>query len=128
MTPLAYVAAYFCACVGGWFVVACCMCVMHRLVLKEWRPFSEWSDFLVGAIERAVALTLVLLAPSYLPTFIGAWIALKMALGWQRDHYSDSVRLKSLLGLIGSVISFAIAIVVGYALNPDALDVWATAH
>lgn len=122
-----YLGAYFLACVVGWLAVACALYVMRWLVLKERRPpFIEWSAFLGGATERAVALTLVLTAPPYLPAFIGGWVLLKFAIGWQRST-SDEVAEQSFLALIGNVISFAIAIAIGVLLNPKALEVWATA-
>jgi hypothetical protein len=101
---------------------------MRWLVLKEWRSasFAEWLDLLVGATERFVALTLVICAPPYLPAFIGGWVALKFALGWQREARGDEVQRGSLLAMIGNVLSFAIAVGVGLALNPKALEVWAT--
>jgi hypothetical protein len=101
------------------------------------RPrFIEWLTFFGGVTERAVALTLVLKAPSYLPAFIGGWVLLKFAIGWQRDKYGgdkfgdfhdDQVGEQSFLALIGNVLSFAIAIAIGVFLNPKALEAWATA-
>src|SRR5215831_19473366 len=64
-----YIAAYLGVCVAGWLAVAVCMYVMRLLVLqKERPPFSDWPAFLGGAVERAVALTLVPWAPPYLPS------------------------------------------------------------
>ena len=82
--------------------------------------------FFIGATERAVALTLVLWAPAYLPAFIGGWVVLKFALGWQRVTEDRQVTTQSHLALIGNVISFAIPIAVGLALYPEALNAWAT--
>jgi hypothetical protein len=111
---------------GGWLV---CLYVMRWLVLeKERPPFSDWPACLGGVVERAVALTLVLYAPPYLPPFIGGWVLLKFAIGWQRQEYGDAVAKGSFLALIGSVLSFAIAIGVGVLLNPAALDIWAKPH
>jgi hypothetical protein len=125
-----YVAAYLGVCVAGWLAVAVCLYVMRWLVLqKENRPaFSDWPAFLGGAVERAVALTLVLLAPPYLPPFIGGWILLKFAIGWQREKHDDEVAKGSFLALIGNVLSFAIAIGVGVFLNPTALETWVKPH
>jgi hypothetical protein len=51
-----YLAAYLVACVAGWLAVAVCLYVMRWLVLeKERPPFSDWSAFLGGVVERAVA-------------------------------------------------------------------------
>jgi hypothetical protein len=129
MTTFTYLGAYLLACVGGWLAVACALYVMRWLVLekKSRPPFSDWPAFLGGATERAVALTLVLKAPPYLPAFIGGWVLLKFAIGWQREKHGDEVAKQSFLALIGSVLSFAVAIAIGVALNPKALEVWATA-
>ena len=111
---LCYLGAYFLTCGVGWFAVACAMWVMRRLVLKGSRPpFTDWAAFFGGATERAVALTLVLMAPSYLPAFIGGWVLLKFAIGWQREKNGDEVSEQSFLALIGNVMSFAIAIAIG---------------
>ena len=132
--PWIYVAAYLGVCVAGWLAVAVCLCVMRCLVLKkESRPaFFDWSAFLVGASERAVALTLVLYAPPYLPSFIGGWVLLKFAIGWQREGHGgkdeDEVAKQRFLALIGNLLSFAIAIGVGVFLHPPALEIWAKPH
>ena len=68
------------------------------------------------------------MAPPYVPTFIGGWVVLKFALGWRRARHSEQVETGSFLALIANVISFAIAVGVGLALNPKALEFWATAH
>jgi hypothetical protein len=128
-----YFAAYFAVWVVGWLAVAVCLYVMRWLVLKkENRPrFSDWPAFL-GGIERVVALTLVLWAPPYLPSFIGGWVLLKFAIGWQREEYGGEdkrdVEKGRFLALIGNVLSFAIAIGVGLALNPAAREIWAKPH
>jgi hypothetical protein len=129
-----YVAAYFDVCVLGWLAVAVCLYVMRWLVLRKGSrpPFSDWPAFLGGAVERAVALTLVLWAPPYLPSFIGGWVLLKFAIGWQREGYGgndkDEVAKGRFLALIGNVLSFAIAIGVGVFLNRAALEIWAKPH
>lgn len=119
------VASYFGVCIMGWALVATCLYGMRWVVLKERPPFSEWSVFFIGVTERAVALTLVLMAPPYLPVFIGGWVVLKFALGWQREKDKNAAA-GSMLALIGNVLSFAVAVAVGAALNPQALVVWAT--
>ena len=64
----------------------------------------------------------------YLPSFIGGWIVLKFALGWQRERKTKEALTGSMLALIGNVLSFAIAIAIGAWLNPNALDVRAKAN
>lgn len=70
-----------------------------------------------------MALTLVLKAPPYLPAFVGGWVLLKFALGWQRETKSSEVLTDSMLALIGNVISFGIAIWVGASIYPHAIYV-----
>ena len=56
---------------------------------------------------------------------------LKFAIGWQREKRDDDdekeVATQSFLALIGSVLSFSIAIAIGVFLNPNALEVWKNA-
>jgi hypothetical protein len=118
------VGAYLLTCIVGHFVVAGCLWAMRRRVLKEANrpPFSDWIGLFGGATERFVALTLVLMAPAYLPTFIGGWVLLKFAIGWQRERNDErqpglilppgwkhdrQVAMQSFLALIGSVLSFS---------------------
>ena|SRR5436190_815854 len=127
-----YVAAYFDACIVGGLVVAACLYGTRWLVLKKKPDFFDLPAFLGGAVERAVALTLMLLAPPYLPPFIGGWVLLKFAIGWQREGYGGKgegeVAKGRFLALIGNVLSFAWAIFVGVLLNPAALEIWAKPH
>ena len=128
---MAIAIAYLVACFAGHLVVAVLLYGMRRATLKRRPEFSdmwELSVFFIGVTERAVALTLVLWAPPYLPAFIGGWVALKFALGWQRERKTSEALTASMLALIGNVLSFAIAIGVGVVLNPEAIFVWATAR
>ena len=83
---------------------------------------------------------------SFTQTFCanGGWVLLKFALGWQasmsatehhskeerskirREYHSKEERSKiqqgSMLAMIGNVLSFAVAAVVGWVLNPDFLN------
>jgi len=77
--------------------------------------------FVIGMTERAVALTLFLLAPQYLAAFIGGWVLLKFAIGWRRTPLNYKVAVGSQLALIGNVLSFTIAIAGGAYLHPDTL-------
>jgi hypothetical protein len=127
-----YVAAYFDACIVGGLVVAVCLYGARRLILKKKPDFFDLPAFLGGAVERFVALTLVIWAPPYLPPFVGGWVLLKFAIGWQREGYGgngkDEVEKGRFLALMGNVLSFGWAIFVGALLNPEALDVWARPH
>jgi hypothetical protein len=78
-----------------------------------------------GFFERAVATTLVVIAPSSVGPFILAWVAAKIAANWQRLGKSVAARKGTQTALIANVISFSIAIVAGVCINPGALTVWA---
>jgi hypothetical protein len=88
----------------------------------------DWGTLFLGSTERLAAIALVVWAPSYLPSFIGGWVALKVALGWKASISSKDptmeVQQGGMLALIGNVLSFAVAITVGLVLNPEALKVW----
>jgi hypothetical protein len=116
-----YIEIYILVCIFGNYLVAYFMLLMRWLVGLDIRPIIEWSGFLIGLTERAVALTLVIWAPRYLATFIGGWVLLKFAIGWQRTPLNPRVALGSLLALIANVLSFALAIAGGLYLNPSAL-------
>jgi hypothetical protein len=118
------IAVYVLAMFGGHYLV--------RLILKlvRWHTGQksdkpESLDMWIGCTERAVAITMVIWTPTYVPAFIGAWVALKMAANWQRlKGESEEVRRGSLIALLGNVYSFAIAIGAGLYLNPDAIKAW----
>ena len=130
-----FIALAFLACIAGNFAVAPCMFGIRRLSLSKkylkenvQTLWGSWSVFFIGATERCVALALVLWAPPYLPAFVGGWVLLKFSLGWLRvKDGGEEARTDSMLSLIGSVLSFAIAVLLGVALNRHAIDVWATA-
>ena len=78
-------------------------------------PLAWW----VGGIERTVATTLILYASGhYLPQFIGGWVALKFAAGWQRYKVTN-LEEGGLVGLVGNVLSFGFAIWVTLQMRPD---------
>lgn len=115
------VVVYILVCIVGNYLVTFLMALMRWLVSLDIRPINEWAGFLIGFTERAVALTLVILAPRYLATFIGGWVLLKFAIGWQRTPLNPRVARGILLALIANVLSFAIAIAGGLYLHPSAL-------
>lgn len=98
--------------VFGFLIVGGCMWVIRKTVIPEEAKYSfAWLDFWVGSTERSVAMLLMLWAPTHLPTFIGAWVAAKLAANWARLKSEDiEVRQGHLIALIGSVISFGLAI------------------
>jgi hypothetical protein len=118
-----YVAIYLIVLIVGHFFVASCLYAMRRLVrVKPLPPFTEWLNFFIGGTERSVAWALYLWAPSNLPTFIGGWVLLKFAVGWQRrakepNVDGDFVEKSAMLALIGNILSFATAIAGGYLIT-----------
>jgi hypothetical protein len=58
-----YIEIYILVCIFGNYLVAYFMLLMRWLVGLDIRPIIEWSGFLIGLTERAVALTLVIWAP-----------------------------------------------------------------
>ena len=60
-----YAVAYLVACVGGWLIVGACMYGMRRWLGMNAKSFAPLELF-IGCTERAVALTLVLMAPPYM--------------------------------------------------------------
>ena len=99
-----------------------------RLLREKAKLKHEKNElvFWLGATERAAATTLVVFAPSYLPAFIGGWVALKFAVGWQR--YNEPAEAgRAMIALIANVISFAVAIGMGLVVDHSALDIWAKA-
>jgi hypothetical protein len=97
---------------GGWAIVGGCLWIIRKTVVPQDAPESfAWLDFWLGATERGVALGLMLWAKDYLPAFIGAWVAAKLAANWLRLKSEDiEVRRGHLIALIGSALSFALAI------------------
>src|SRR5690348_2917318 len=109
-----------------------------RLGLKTTNPLTDWDVLFLGNTERWVAVALVVWAPTYLPGFIGGWVLLKFALGWQakmsdkpqpwtesrnklrpltKEEDREKLRQESMLAMIGSVLSFTVAIGIGYVLH-----------
>jgi hypothetical protein len=79
-------------------------------------------DKTLGFTERFIAVALIVVAPRQVAFFIAGWVALKFAANWKRKESGEpweKVRNArfSLIALIGSAASFAIAVAVGLALR-----------
>jgi hypothetical protein len=79
-----YAVAYAISTIVGFGVIGLLLKLMRWTVNIDDRSFG-WLTFWVSGTERAAAMTLAFLAPKLLPAFIGGWIALKFAAGWQRE-------------------------------------------
>ena len=123
MTIICYVGVYALSIVGGHLIAGSCIYLIRVTVKQPLETFT-WLVFWVGGTERAVATTLVLFAPHYLPAFIGGWIALKFAANWQRRS-EEGAREASLVALVGSVLSFAVAVAAALLIRPNAIAIWA---
>jgi hypothetical protein len=120
MTLAQYFYTYYLSIFAGWAIAELCVNFMRKTV-HEPRKSGKLIDFYVGGSERFVATTLVLFAASYLPAFIGGWVALKFAAHWQRAGGSH---VPGLVALVGSIISFSVAIGAGLIFDRSALAVW----
>ncbi len=126
---MVYFWAYLFSTVGGLVLMAPIMRLMHRTSVPYnevhrsgvGRPFIKWSDVWVGCTERAIATTLWIWVPAHLPLFIGGWIALKAAGSWAKVSGPDSGAQAHHIALVGNAFSFAIAISVGYFVEPQSL-------
>jgi len=112
-----YVGVYILSLGGGWLIAGLAVYLMRKSIRIP-REFFKVIDLWVGGTERAVATTLVLFAPHYLPGFIGGWVVLKFAANWQRQPNEPGVAQKSLAALVGSIFSFAVAIGAGLYCGP----------
>jgi hypothetical protein len=84
---------------GGWLIVGACMCLMRRIVQNTKDKSFTFLDLCLGSAERGVAVTLILFAPGYLASFIGAWIALKFAaIGRSRRSIRRSLGMNDGIG------------------------------
>lgn len=78
----------------------------------------------MGLTERATITILFILTPKLLPAFIGGWTVAKLAAGWGRVEVNNTaVRASHMMALVGSVLSYAIAIAAGYWAHPESLGV-----
>ncbi len=122
MNLVQYFVGYTLSIFGGWAICWALLAGMRRTLGMGNYAFDPLALY-VGGTERAVVTTLVIFTPAYVPAFIGGWVVLKIAAGWGRRQGNDAEK-GHFLALVGSVISFAIAIGVGLWLDPSALSVW----
>ena len=98
--------------IAGFGFVGSLMAVMRRTTGHK-GPAFEWSSYWVGCAERGVTTALTIWQPDNLKWFIGAWVTAKLAANWKRMTNSEQTRLGHVLALVGNLLSFAFAIVVG---------------
>jgi len=114
------IALYASSIILGFGLVGFSLYLMRKKVLprRKFRQSFGWMVFFVGATERFAATTLAAFAPAQLASFIAGWVALKYAVNWQKKP-DNKARENSLFAIIGTVLSFAIAIGIGLAITPD---------
>src|SRR3990167_1087530 len=117
---MTYVLAYVLSVAGGWLIAGVAIHIMRKSICVPRGRFFKWIDVWVGGSERAVATTLLLFAPAQLAVFIGGWMALKLAANWQRSTDPDAPQT-TFVAMVGSVVSFSVAIAAPLLLLPDAL-------
>jgi len=79
---------------------------------------------LLGVFERAIVTTLVIWAPNKTAGFIAGWMAVKIVGNYEilkMDPKNVSNRVLFFIGLLGSVVSLALAIAAGICANPASL-------
>src|SRR4051812_8578046 len=110
MTWCVWIAIIALETIGGWVATASVL-IAIRLTTgagKEWREYFDVFSLWLGSFERIIATVLFIAAPAALTPFIGGWIVAKYAANWKRHPDDDkSARRKSLMFLIGSIVSFA---------------------
>jgi len=94
----------------------------HNQGFSHW--LFRWINLWVGGTERAIATTLVIWAPDILAGFVGGWVLLKVAANWQRRSGAEYGQ-RHLLALVGSAVSFAVAIAAGFLQRTSSLAAWA---
>jgi hypothetical protein len=73
-----------------------------------------WIAVLVGIFERTLITTLVAYDVSGVASFIAAWIAIKMASGWQKWSVGTQyARAAAFIALLGNVMSILFALLGG---------------
>jgi hypothetical protein len=113
VTTAAYIAFIVAIAVpGGWGIVGAVLWLIRKTVDSKDAPFSfQPMDFWLGTTERAIAMAIMLWTPENLAVFVGGWTAAKIAANWGRMKSDGTyVRTGHLIALIGSAISFALAI------------------
>ena len=97
---------------GGWVIVGCVLFLIRKTIKSRDAKYSfEPLDLWLGTTERAIAMSLMICSPGTLPTFIGGWTAAKIAANWARiQPVDDYARTGQLVALIGSALSFGLAI------------------
>jgi hypothetical protein len=81
-----------------------------------------WLAMWIGIAERAIVTALTIWAPSAVAVFVGGWVLLKFAGGWGRIKEQDvHTRSVYMIGLLGNVVSFSVAIAVGLVVSPNSL-------
>jgi hypothetical protein len=97
----------------GWLIVGAILWLIRKTIDSKDAPFSLRAiDFWLGTTERVIAMCLAIWQPETLPAFIGAWTAAKIAANWGKMKSEDEyVRTGQLVALIGSALSFGLAII-----------------
>ena len=114
---MSYCLTYAISLVGGYLIAGGSVYLM-RISIGARREFFRWIDLWVGLTERSIATTLALFSPHLVAPFIGWWIALKFAANWKR-RAGENIPQKSLVSLVGGLISFAVAITATMVVKPE---------
>lgn len=74
-----------------------------------------WIPIVIGIVERTIITTMIAWNISGTAGFIGAWVAIKSAVGWQMWARKSTTYERTVLfaGLIGSAVSVLFALIGG---------------
>jgi hypothetical protein len=123
LTPCVWGIALAGSTLGGQLIVAPLM-ELARLKLEKPVARTWWVSFSVAIVERATITILFIEVPKLVPAFIGGWTVAKFAAGWGRIVTSDdNIRRLHMIALVGSVLSYAIAIGAGIWARPESLAI-----
>jgi undecaprenyl pyrophosphate phosphatase UppP len=83
------------------------------------RPGAGVPNWIIGLFERTFAFLIILAAVEGAYAVLGAWIAAKLALNWQRHPYKDDpeeerlVRVYGISALMAGILSLGFGVVGG---------------
>ncbi len=106
-----------------WLVSRTLHKIAKRRFPKEEEASTEvrilWVAILIGIVERTLITTMVAWNISGTAGFIGAWVVVKSAVGWQAwaDKRSFYERVVMFVGLIGSGVSVLFALIGGILIS-----------
>jgi hypothetical protein len=125
MSATHLIIAYMISTLGGYAIVGVAVFAMRTTIPHAASTVANstpgdsflWYHIWVGFTERAIATTLFIWVPGQLGIFIGGWTAAKLAAAWS-SRLKEEHRPAQVLALLGTTISFCVAVGAGVYANP----------